>query len=360
MVSFRFNCKVALLSAGVLFFQGTSGTARAEEIILTGVGATFPYLLYRKWIDVYSREKNVTVRYKPVGSGQGIQSIEEYSVDFGATDVFLTDGNRVAGNDTILHLPTCIGAIVITYNLPGNPHLKLTPEQIVNLFLGRISRWNSSDVKKNNPDANLPDLPVVVVHRSEGSGSTGIFTHYLAGSSLAWKTAVGSGRKVRWPAGMGVKGNAGIADMIHRVPGSIGYIELNYTEKERLPRAAVRNRHGQYITPDVRTVSAAAQRNLPPDARVFLTGDVPRGAYPICAFTYIIVRQEQAYSGRSLPQAVALAEFLRWMSHEAQQYAEDFMYAPLPPAVVNINDATLARLRYNGKAVTAGPDRGIR
>ena len=327
------------------------GTVRAGDIVLTGAGATFPYLLYKKWIDVYSREKNVTVLYKPVGSGEGIKCLIEFSVDFGATDVFLSDSESTTDGDTILHLPTCIGAIVLTYNLPGNPHLKLTADQIVDLYLGRIDRWNSSQIKRTNPDITLPDLPVVLVHRSEGSGSTGIITHYLSASSIVWRNTVGAGKKVEWPHGLGVEGNPGVAAMIHRIPGSIGYVELNYAKKVHLPCASIRNRHGEFVAPDVKTVSAAAQRKLPPGAKTFLSGEVPRGAYPISAFTYMIVRQEQAYSGRSLKQAGELAGFLWWASHEAQRYADEFLYAPLPPAAVSINETTIGSIRFNGKMI---------
>jgi phosphate transport system substrate-binding protein len=323
--------------------------AAAGDVILNGSGATFPFPLYRKWISVYQGRSGIRVTYQGVGSGSGIRQLLQQSVDFGATDAFMNDEEMSRAPRPVLHLPTCVGAVVVTYNLPGNPAVRLTPDLLADLFLGRIKRWSDPRLAEVNGGATLPDQPVTVVHRSESSGTTFLFTDYLARVSPEWNRSVGRGKTVKWASGMGVEGNPALAEMIKRIAGSVGYVELTYAQNQRLPMASLRNRSGRYVPPNVNTVNAAADVPIPADTRILLTDTEAAEGYPISAFTYLIFYREQAYGTRTLERAKILSDLLWWMIHDGQAFNREMGYAPLPPAAVDRAEEILRSMTFNGK-----------
>ncbi|MBX6422333.1 phosphate ABC transporter substrate-binding protein PstS [Thermosulfurimonas sp. F29] len=337
---------------GFLGFLWLAGGAFAGRITLLGAGATFPYPLYSKWFHVYYQKTGVRVNYQSIGSGGGIRQILARTVDFGATDAPMSDEELAKAPAKILHLPMAIGAVVIAYNLPGVPSgLRLTPEVLADIFLGKIRKWNDPRIVKLNPDLKLPALPIMVIHRSDGSGTTFNFTYYLSRVSPEWRRRVGYGKAVRWPTGIGGKGNEGVTGYLKQFPGAIGYIELAYAHQNRLAVAALRNRAGKFVLPTLESVSAAARTRIPPDTRTLIVDtDAPDG-YPLSAMTWILVYQEQAYGGRSFERARALVELLWWCVHEAQNYNESLLYARLPENVVRINERLLRSITYKGKPV---------
>ena len=332
-----------------LFILAPGGSA--QNIILNGSGATFPYPLYRKWMTVYQNENPVRITYQGAGSGAGIRQLIQKSVDFGATDAFLSEAEMNEAGASVLHIPTCVGAVVVTYQLPGNPKLRFTPELLAELFLGRIERWSDPELARTNQGVALPDLPVTLIHRSESSGTTFIFTDYLSRISAEWRNHIGSGKNVRWPAGMGVEGNPGMAEMIKRINGSLGYVELTFAQSQGLPMAALRNRSGRFIEPNLDAVTVAADVAIPPDTRILLTDTPAAEGYPISAFTYIIFFKEQHYGGRSPERARALFDLLWWMLHDGQSYNREMLYAPLPPSAVRWGEAILKSLTYQSLPV---------
>ncbi|OGV71948.1 MAG: phosphate ABC transporter substrate-binding protein PstS [Lentisphaerae bacterium RIFOXYB12_FULL_65_16] len=319
--------------------------------ILTGAGATFPAPLYMAWFERYCRDTGQRVIYDSVGSGAGTQKILKREVDFGASDAFIGDDDLAFAPGKLLHLPTCVGAVAITCNLPGNPTLRLSPETLVDLFKGKIQRWSDPRLARENPDIKLPDLGVVVVHRADASGTTFIFSDYLTRVSNQWRNTVGRGKTLRWPVGMGADGNPGVADMVQRIPGAIGYMETMYATARNLPTVAVRNLAGQYVTPTLASVSAAAQIEVPDDTRVYLANTSAATGYPITGFTWVIFYREQAYGQRSPDRAQRLANLLWWMIHDGQADTQGLHYAPLPPEAVAKAEAVLRSIRYNGKPI---------
>ncbi len=316
---------------------------------LIGAGATFPYPLYDKWFSVYYKLTGVKVNYQAIGSGGGIRQLLSRIVDFGGTDAFMSDAELRKAPAKILHIPTCLGAVVITYNLPGNPTLRLTPDVIADIFLGKIKKWNDKRIVRLNPEVVLPSMNIVVVHRSEGSGTTFIFSDYLSKVSKEWAKKVGRGKVLNWPTGLGAKGNPGVAGLIRQIPGSIGYVELIYAQKNGMPFALIQNKAGNFIKPTLKSVSAAANIKLPADTRVSITNtDAPDG-YPISSFTWIIFYKEQHYQGRSKKRALTLAKLLWWMIHEGQKYNEGLLYARLPKSAVKKAEAIIRSMTYDGK-----------
>jgi phosphate transport system substrate-binding protein len=303
---------------------------------LTGAGATFPYPLYSKWFSDYAARTGVKINYQSIGSGGGIRQLSEETVDFGATDGPMTDDEmRRAKGGPILHIPTVLGADAITYNLPGVPSgLKLTPDVLADIFLGKITKWNDPRLATLNAGVRLPTTDLLVVHRSDGSGTTYIFTDYLTAVSPAWKAGPGRGKEVRWPVGLGAKGNEGVAGQIKQTPGSIGYVELAYAKQNDLSVAAVRNAAGEFIVPSVAAVTAAAAgaaQNLPPntDYRISIVNPPGAGAYPISSFTWLLVYQRQKDSVK----ARKLVDFLNWALTEGEAQAAPLDYAPIPESM---------------------------
>jgi phosphate transport system substrate-binding protein len=311
----------------------------SDRVLLNGAGATFPYPIYSKWLDEYHKLRpNIQINYQSIGSGGGIRQVTEGTVDFGASDGPMTDEQLQAykarhGFD-ILHFPTVLGADVPTYNIPGlTQELKFTPEALAGIFLGKVTKWNDAALASANQGLALPANDIVVIHRSDGSGTTYIWTDYLSKVSSEWRERVGKGTSVNWPVGLGGKGNEGVSGLVKQTPYSIGYVELIYALQNNLGYGRVRNASGVFVKADLVSVTAAAAgpvKEMPDDFRVSITNAPGKNAYPIASFTWLLI------PGRIPdPQKKnALVSFLRWMVGEGQKYAEPLAYAPLPREVV--------------------------
>ena len=313
---------------------------------LTGAGATFPNPIYTKWFDEYHRQTGVQINYQSIGSGGGIRQFTEGTVDFGATDGPMTDAQIAGVQNNVAHIPTVLGADVVTYNLPslGQTRLKLDGGLIADIFLGKVTRWNDARIGALNPCVQLPDQPILVVHRSDGSGTTFIFTDYLSKVSPEWKERVGSATSVSWPTGLGGKGNEGVTQQVKQNEGTVGYVELIYAISNGLPYADIQNAAGNFVEPTLASVSAAAaSANLQPgtDFRVSITNPPGEAAYPIASFTWLLVRPES----QDTANARILREFMTWMiTPEAQRMATDLHYAPLPMPVIELVQERIGRL----------------
>ena len=338
-----------LLTLVILITATVDGAAKEQELI--GAGATFPYPLYSKMFDVYSKEYGVKVNYQAIGSGGGIRQLTNKTVDFGGSDAIMSEADLKEASAPILHIPTCAGAVVLTYNLPGNPQLKFTPDVIGDLFLGKIGKWNDRRLSDINPGVKLPDMNVTVVHRSDGSGTTSIFSDYLSKVSREWKEKVGAGTSLNWPTGLGGKGNPGVAGLVKQTPGSIGYVELIYALQNKMPYGMVKNKKGNFVTATLAATSKAADTNLPDDMKVSLTDtDAPEG-YPISGFTWILVYKDQNYGDRSEEKAKELVKLLWWMTHEGQKYTEPLEYAPLSKKAVEKAEKLIKSISYKSSVV---------
>ena len=340
-----------LLLVCAFVLNACSGSS-SSEVRLQGAGATFPNPIYQKWFSSYNQaHPNLKFDYQSIGSGGGIKQISERTVDFGGSDAPMKDDDLKAAKGEILHIPTVLGADVITYNLPGvGADLKLTPEAIAGIFLGNIKRWNDPQIASTNTGVNLPASEIIVVHRSDGSGTTFVFTDYLSKVSAEWKEKVGVGGSVNWPAGLGAKGNEGVTGQVKQTPNSIGYVELIYAEQNKLPYAAVKNSAGEFVRPALDSITAAAAgvaAQMPDDLRVSITNASGAGAYPIASFTYLLVYKEQQDQGKGK----ALVDFLWWAIHDGEQMAKDLLYAPLPSEVVKRAEGKINSITYQGKAL---------
>ena len=350
-IIFAAGVLTALLGCGGSEPRTTADSQRASSggsVDLTGAGATFPYPLYSKWFSDYAAKTGVRINYQSIGSGGGIRQLSEETVDFGATDGPMTDDEmKRAKGGPILHIPTVLGADAITYNLPGIPSgLRLTPDVLADIFLGKITRWNDPRIGTLNPGIPLPATDLLVVHRSDGSGTTYIFTDYLTSVSPAWKAGPGRGKEVRWPVGLGAKGNEGVAGQIKQTPGSIGYVELAYAKQNALSVAAIRNAAGEFVTPSVAAVTAAAAgaaQTLPAntDYRISIVNPPGAGAYPISSFTWLLVYQQQKDSVK----ARKLVDFLNWALTEGEAHAAPLDYAPIPETMAANLQARIATIR---------------
>jgi len=326
-------------------------TRASAQLQLNGAGATFPYPIYSKWFNEYLHvDPSVHFNYQSIGSGGGIKQITEQTVDFGASDGPLTDEQLKAAPGHLMHFPTVMGAVVLTYNIAGvSAALKFTPEAIAGLYLGKITKWNDRALTAPNPGIPLPDQDIVVAHRADGSGTTYIFTDYLSKVSPEWAKKVGTGTSVNWPVGLGGKGNEGVTGLVKQTPNSIGYVELIYALSNQLPFGQVKNHAGTFVTPSLASVTAAAAgyaTKMPSDFRVVITDAPGADAYPISGMTWLLVYQQQrdAEKGRKLTQ------FLDWMMHDGQRYAESLDYAALPREVVTMEEQALRTVSdANGK-----------
>jgi phosphate transport system substrate-binding protein len=340
-----------ILSTSIFISCGKSGNDKTAKELL-GAGATFPYPLYSKMFDAYGKEKGVKINYQSVGSGAGIQQLTSKTVDFGASDAFMSDEEMSKVPAKIVHIPMCLGAVTVVYNLEGITNLKLTPEVLSDIFLGKIKKWDDEKIKSINPDAKLPGKDINVVHRSDGSGTTFIFTDYLSKVSESWKGSVGTGKSVNWPVGTGSKGNEGVGGSVKQTPGSIGYVELIYALQNSMPMASLKNKKGNFIAPTLKSTNAAANVSIPEDTRVSLTNSDADEGYPIVSFTWILLYQEQKYDNRSEEKVKELIKLLTWMVHEGQQYVEPLSYATLSAEAVKKADAILKSITYDGKPIT--------
>ncbi|MBP7866456.1 MAG: phosphate ABC transporter substrate-binding protein PstS [Acidobacteria bacterium] len=342
--------KLSLLTLFTALFLAAGGAfAPAQQQELIGAGATFPEPLYAKMFDVYLNQSGVRINYQGIGSGGGIQQLLQKTVDFAGSDAYVKDAQMASFGGSVLHVPTCLGAVVVTYNLPGSPFLNLTPDVIADIFLGRITTWNDGRIAALNPSIKLPAATISVVHRSDGSGTSFVFTDYLSKVSPEWKLRVGSGTAVKWPCGIGGKGNPGVAQLVKQTAGGVGYVELAYAEKNKMPYALIRNRGGVFVKPSIASVTAAAVTEIPADTRATITDTLAKDGYPISAFTWILVYPEQNYGGRPMAKVKAMVKLLWWMTHEGQMYCKDLLYAPLPKAVVAKAEAIIRSIRFDGK-----------
>jgi phosphate transport system substrate-binding protein len=317
-------------------------------VALNGAGATFPYALYTKWIDEYRAvNSSVRINYQSIGSGGGVRQVVAGTVDFGASDVPAEPDEERGAAGPIVHVPTAVGCVVLSYNLRElAAPLRLTPEVLAAIYLGSITRWNDPALALVNPGVALPDLPITVVFRTDGSGTTAIFTRFLAASSPRWLERAGAGKNIRFAVGLGAKGNEGVSGQLLTTPGSIGYTELAYATRGGLPRAAIHNRAGEFVLPSSSAAMAAAEAvELPPSLQATLEGATNRDAYPLAAYTYLLVYRDTADARRG----EALAQFIWWGVHEGQRFARALDYAPLPARVVVEVEKNLRKLRAGGK-----------
>jgi phosphate transport system substrate-binding protein len=307
----------------------------SAQTLVNGAGATFPYPIYSKWFDEYHKlHPDVQINYQSIGSGGGIRQLESGTVDFGASDQPMNEEQLAKSKNKPLHFPTVMGAVVATYNLPGlNRELNFTPEALAGIFLGKVKKWNDAALKSANPGVPLPANDIMLVHRSDGSGTSFIWTDYLSKISPEWKSQVGPGAAVNWPAGLGAKGNEGVAGMVKQTPYSLGYVELIYALQNKMPYARVRNAAGKFVKPDLASVTAAAAgaaSNMPDDFRVSITNAPGKDAYPVSSFTWLLI-PGQIQDGA---KKKILVDFVRWMLGPGQKMAEPLSYAPLPQLVV--------------------------
>ena len=326
----RFSTTLASAAAALALALAGAGQARAQ-LLINGAGATFPYPIYSKWFDEYSKvDPSVRFNYQSIGSGGGQKQVMDDTVDFGASDGPMSDRNLGKAAGRILHVPTVAGADVITYNLPGDPRLRLDGPSIADIFLGKIARWNDPRLAALNPGAALPDADILVVHRADGSGTTYIFADYLSSVSREWEKKVGRGTAVKWPAGLGAKGNEGVTGQIKQMPGAIGYVELVYAIQNHLPYASIRNAAGNFIAPSVASVTAAlAAASIPDDFRFSMVNPPGSAAYPVAGATWLLVYQHQ----RDAEKGRKMVQFLQWAMDEGEQMAPQLNYAPLPAAL---------------------------
>ncbi len=322
---------------------------------LTGAGATFPNPIYTKWFDAFHTRTGVQINYQSIGSGGGIRQFTEGTVDFGATDGPMTADQMTAVGGHVLHIPTVMGAVVLTYNLPslGATQIKFDGGTIADIFLGKIQKWNDPRLAALNPGVTLPNQDIIVVHRSDGSGTSYIFTDYLSKVSPTWKNQVGNATAVNWPVGLGGKGNEGVTQQIKQTEGAVGYVELIYAVSNQLPFGLVKNASGNVVAPSLASVTAAAaSAKFPPntDFRVSITNPPGARSYPISSFTWLLIPPDM----KDAAKARSLKTFLEWMiTPEAQQMAASLQYAPLPQEVVDLVRQRIGTLKSNGRTIAA-------
>lgn len=320
---------------------------------LTGAGATFPYPIYSKWFDAYAKKTGAQINYQSIGSGGGIRQFTQGTVDFGATDGPMTDEQVAAVKGNVVHLPTVLGAVVLTYNLPalGSTRLKLDAATVADIFLGKITTWNDPRIAALNPGVKLPGMDLIVVHRSDGSGTTYVFVDYLSKVSPEWKSKVGAATSVSWPTGLGGKGNEGVTQQIKQLEGSLGYVELVYAASNKLPVTLVKNAAGQFVEPTLEAVTAAAsgaRLDKNTDFRVSITNAAGAKSYPIASYTWLLVKTDTP----DATKARAIRDFLVWMTTgEAQKMAGELGYAPLPSDVSALVQARVKTLKAGGRPI---------
>ena len=312
----------------------------AAQMLINGAGATFPYPIYSKWFDEYAKiDPSVRFNYQSIGSGGGQKQILARTVDFGASDGPMSDENLAKATGKLLHIPTVAGADVLTYNLPDHPKLKLDGPTIVDIFLGKITRWNDPKIQAQNHGVQLPSSEIIVVHRSDGSGTTYIWVDYLSSVSKEWEARVGRGTSVRWPVGLGGKGNEGVAGQVKQLPGTVGYVELAYAKQNKLPYADVKNASGNYVAPGIESITEAlATAKIPDDFRFSMVNPPGERAYPISGATWLLVYEEQ----KDAAKGKKLVEFLNWAATQGEAMAAALDYAPLPE---NVQKRVLERIK---------------
>ena len=345
------NCFIAgvVLALSVVAYQWNPASPAvvnaAGSILINGAGATFPYPIYAKWFDEYHKlHPDIAINYQSIGSGGGIRQLMAGTVDFGASDVTLTDEQLAQAKVKLLHFPTVLGAVVPTYNVPGvSQELKFTPEALAGIFLGTVKKWNDSELAKANPGVKLPDNEIVVVHRSEGSGTTFVWTDYLSKISPAWKSKAGAAASVSWPTGLGGKGNEGVSGLVQQTPYAIGYVELIYAVQNKMSYGEVRNSSGAFVKASVASVTAAAEeaaKTMPADFRVSITNAPGKSVYPISSFTWLVIPSTISDPAKRS----AIVGVLKWMLKDGQKMTEALSYAPLPGEVVKKEAQAIAQI----------------
>lgn len=341
------------LVAGIMALAVTAcggQKSSTESVELTGAGATFPLPFYNMSFEGYSATHNNTVSYGGIGSGGGVRNLKDGIVDFAGSDAFLSD-KEMSEMDPVVHIPTCMGAVVLAYNLPDVVKLNLSGDVIADIYAGKITDWNDARLQELNPDVKLPAKKIILAYRSDGSGTTFVFTDYLSKVSENWKNTYGSGKTVDFPVGQAAKGNPGVAGIIAQTPYSLGYIGSEYAFAQKIPYAAVKNQRGELITPSTESISAAAG-DIPQDTRCSITNADSAGAYPISCFTWLLIYKEQNYSNRSEAQAKATLDLMQYMlSDSVQQTTATVHYAPLPKKAVEQSLANLKTVTYQGQPI---------
>jgi len=323
--------------------------ASAQDNTLQGAGSTFVNPLFSKMFSQYTASK---VNYQSIGSGAGIAQLTAKTVDFGDSDVPLNDDQTAKIGAPVLHIPMTSGAVVVTYNIPGvSKALNLTGKDLADIYLGKVTKWNSPEIAATNKGVNLPDLTIVVIHRSDGSGTSFIFTDYLSKVNPEWASKVSKGTAVNWPAGLGGKGNEGVAGLVKQTPGAIGYNELAYAIQNKMDYANIQNKSGKFITATIAATTAASNITIPADSKVSITNTDNPAGYPITSFTWALIYKEQNYSGRSKARAAELLKLLWWNIHQGQADCEPLSYAPLSKSAVKTAETILKSATFDGKAV---------
>lgn len=326
-----------------------NGGRKPQE--LSGSGATFPLLFYNVVFEQFAEVNGDAVAYGGIGSGGGVRNLRDKIVDFAGSDAFLSD-KEMAEMAPVVHIPTCMGAVVVAYNLDGVNELKLTGKLVADIFAGEIKMWNDSRLVELNPDVKLPDEPIIPVYRSDGSGTTFVFTDYLTKVSPMWKEKYGTGKSVDFPSGQAAKGNPGVAGVIKQTKNTIGYVGSEYAFAQKIPYARIKNQQGEFVLPSSATISAAASGVIPADTRCSITNSDAAGAYPISTFTWMVIYKEQNYSDRTKEQAVATLDLLKYiLSDEAQNITSEVHYAPLPDKAKELSMTNLKTVTYDGVAI---------
>jgi phosphate transport system substrate-binding protein len=340
------SLKVAIVA---LAASAATLSASAQDNTLLGAGSTFVYPLFSKMFSQYTASK---VNYQSIGSGGGILQLTNKTVDFGDSDAPLNADQTAKMSAPVLHIPMTSGAVVVTYNIPGvSAALNLTGKDLADIYLGKITTWNAAEIKATNKGVNLPELPIVVIHRSDGSGTSFIFTDYLTKVNADWAKRVGKASAVNWPAGLGGKGSEGVAGLVKQTPGAIGYVELAYAKQNHMPISNIQNKSGKFIEPTIEATTLASNVVIPADSKVSITDtDNPKG-YPIASFTWALIYKEQNYGGRSKARATELVKLLWWNIHQGQADCAPLNYAPLSKSAVKVAEQILKSATYDGKAI---------
>jgi len=342
---------LSLFVVAAIFANGCQPSGSGGgSVNLQGAGATFPNPLYQKWLSEYGKlHSNIKIDYQSIGSGGGIKQIQAQTVDFGASDAPMTDVELKAASAELVHIPTVLVAFVVTYNLQGvSKPLRFSPDVVADIFLGKITKWNDPRIKTDNPDANLPAADIAVVHRAESSGTSFVFTDYLAKGSHEWKQKVGADKAPNWPVGQGGKGNEGVTGQVKQQPNTIGYVELAYAVQNKLPVAIIKNASGNFVEPSIEAVTAAAGASAgttPEDLRVSITNASGADAYPISSYTYILAYKDQ----KDANKGKALVDFLWWGIHDGESFAKDLLYAPLPAEIAKRVEGKINSITSGGK-----------
>jgi phosphate transport system substrate-binding protein len=341
--------KIVVLS---VFFATCCISCSNVKTEISGAGATFPLSYYNMVFKDFSDTTGINVAYGGIGSGGGIRSLKDGIVDFAATDAFLSKAEEAEIAKSVIHVPTCLGAVVVAYNVPEISSLRLSADVLADIFLGVITKWNDGRIVETNPDIVLPDLNITVIYRSDGSGTTNVFTDYLSKISDRWRAEIGAAKSVSFPVGVAAKGNPGVAGIIGQTAGAIGYVGSEYAFARKIAFASLQNKAGKFVKPSTASISAAASANIPADSKIMITNSAAEEAYPISCFTWIVIYREQNYAKRSPEQAQATVKLLNFiLSNEAQSKAANVHYAPLPENVRCNALKSLKSVTYNGKAI---------